>query len=494
MANGIGRVGWRNFVSAPTTASIITSGLVLNLDAGNAASYPGTGTTWTDLSGNGNNATLVNGTSYSSTSGGTMVFDGINDYASISNSTYLDLPNNNNTMEFWVNSNQLNNNDIISHRWNCYGAAYNPTYASGYVAGKLSIYYNIGGFLAVSTTTTPIIGQWYHLVGTYDGSVMKIYLNGILENTRSVSGNIEQNESGLSVGSYDGVPTEFAANGKISIVRYYHKALSATEVLQNFDATKSRYGFTSYTARTSAFAAATGITDTTILNALNTFDTGLISNGLDTKMKALYPFVGGTANTHKFNFMDARDADAAFRLQFNGGWVHSSTGAKPNGSNAYANTYLSPSNQLSLNNTHISFYSRTNNTYNSVDIRSSNSSTDVLDIEIYWGGARVYTNNSGYGSFINATTSSGFFINSRIVNNQVKGYRNNIQEYVESKISTNLPTFPIYIGAGNNSGNAQWFSNRECAISSIGSGLTDTEASTFNTLTQALQTSLSRAV
>ena len=82
----------------------------------------------------------------------------------------------------------------------------------------------------------------------------------------------------------------------------------------NFFGSKS-----SYTARTLAFLAATGITDTTISNALNTMDIALIANGLDTKMKALYPFVGGTASTHKFNFMNAADTDAAFRLTFAGG-------------------------------------------------------------------------------------------------------------------------------------------------------------------------------
>ena len=102
----------------------------------------------------------------------------------------------------------------------------------------------------------------------------------------------------------------------------------------------------SYTARTTAFATATAITDTTILNALNTFDLGLISNGVDTKMKAVYPFVGGTSTTHKYNFMDARDLDAAFRLQFSGGWVHSANGALPNGTNALANTYLIPNVNL----------------------------------------------------------------------------------------------------------------------------------------------------
>ena len=80
MTNGIGRFGVRSYVAPVSLSTIITTGLVLNLDAGNTASYSGTGTTWTDLSGNGNNGTLTNGTSYSSTNGGVMVFDGVNDY------------------------------------------------------------------------------------------------------------------------------------------------------------------------------------------------------------------------------------------------------------------------------------------------------------------------------------------------------------------------------------------------------------------------------
>ena len=491
--NGQGRFGVRTYVAPVSLSSIVTSGLVLNLDAGNAASYPGTGTTWTDLSGNGNNATLVNGTSYSSANGGTMVFDGINDYASISDSTYLDLPNNN-TMEFWVNSNQLNNNDIISHRWNGYGAAYNPTYASGYVAGKLSIYYNIGGFLAVSTTTTPIIGQWYHLVGTYDGSVMKIYLNGILENTRSVSGNIEQNEAGLSIGSYDGLPTEYAGNGKISIVRYYHKALSATEVLQNFDATKSRYGFTSYTTRTAAFATATGITDTTILNALNTFDLGLISNGLATKMKALYPMVGGTANTHKFNFMDARDVNAAFRLQFNGGGVHSSTGYKPNGTNAYGNTFYNQTTQGdNVNSGHLSYYSRTNSNGAEVEIGTEVNSVAYNLLEIRTAGTTYFLMNQTSISVFADSDSLGFYVGNRTSSNVINGWKNGVKKGSSTAISTSIANRPIYL-AGLNSDSALYSSTKECAFASIGSGLTDGEAATFYNLVQTLQTSLSRQV
>ena len=115
----------------------------------------------------------------------------------------------------------------------------------------------------------------------------------------------------------------------------------------------------SYGTLTTAWIAATGETDLTILGALNTLETDLTTYGLTSKIKALYPFVGGTASKHKFNFMDARDLDAAFRLVFSGGWTHASTGITPNGTNAFANTKFND-NSLTLNDAHISIYSRTN--------------------------------------------------------------------------------------------------------------------------------------
>ena len=118
-----------------------------------------------------------------------------------------------------------------------------------------------------------------------------------------------------------------------------------------------------YGTLTTAWIAATGETDLTILGALNTLETDLTTYGLTSKMKALYPFVGGTAAKHKFNFMDARDLDAAFRLTFSGGWTHSSNGALPNGTNGYANSYFNPlTNGLTTASAHLSFYGRTGST------------------------------------------------------------------------------------------------------------------------------------
>jgi hypothetical protein len=254
-----------------------------------------------------------------------------------------------------------------------------------------------------------------------------------------------------------------------------------------------------YTARTTAFATATGITDTTILGALNTFDLGLISNSLDTKMKAVYPFVGSTSTTQKFNFMDARDLDAAFRLQFNGGWVFSSTGALPNGTNAYANTYLTPSTSgLIYNNNHLSFYSRTSNARDLFDMGSMTdaSATDVLSL---W--ARRTSDTAGYdsGNFaqnrLTATNidAKGFYLNS--ANPSTSNiFKNGITLGSKALTASSISTVNTFIGAFNQGNSVTYYSNRECLFSSIGNGITNAEALTFYNLVQAMQVSLARNV
>jgi hypothetical protein len=245
-----------------------------------------------------------------------------------------------------------------------------------------------------------------------------------------------------------------------------------------------------YTTRTTAFATATGITDTTILNVLNTFDLGLISNGLDTKMKALYPFVGGTANTHKYNFMDARDADAAFRLVFNGGWIHSSTGAKPNGTNAYANTFLTPSTQLLLNSNSYGFYSRTEAQGEYYDMGAYSYPRATVMVARFNGSFYAENNDDGYDPSTNST-SLGLLISSRTGANIKKGYRNNIEIQNSTRSSVGLPTYNIYLGGISGWGG---FTPREFAFAFMGNGLNATEITNFTNLVNTLQTSLSRQV
>lgn len=246
-------------------------------------------------------------------------------------------------------------------------------------------------------------------------------------------------------------------------------------------------------ALTTAWIAATSETDTTIISALNTLETDLTTYGLTAKIKALYPMVGGTAAKHKFNFMDARDLDAAYRLTFSGGWTHASTGALPNGTNAYADTYLNASTQLTLNNIHLSFYGRTNSTYLSVFIGSFNGTNRCHLLPNSNGTSFNSINTSSvYGG--GAITTNGLVLGSRLVSTTAISYKNGASVYSDNTTSDVSPNLKIYLSALNLNNAALYYSGVECAMYSIGTGLTPTEAANYYTAVQAFQTTLSRQV
>ena len=246
----------------------------------------------------------------------------------------------------------------------------------------------------------------------------------------------------------------------------------------------------SYTARTSAFATATGITDTAILGALNTFDLGLISNSLDTKMKAVYPFVGGSATTHKFNFMDSRDLDVAYRLSFSGGFTNSSTGILPNGINAFANTFLSPFTNLSLNSHSFGVYSRTNNT--SVKVYGTFDSANFLQNN--FNGNFISGSSASNIVTYTASPSQKLLMASRTSATAFNAYRDGVNIGSNTNTVTGQSILPFYFFARNSNGTADLFTSNELCFAFIGDGLNSTEVTSFNTLVNNLQTSLSRNV
>ncbi len=245
-----------------------------------------------------------------------------------------------------------------------------------------------------------------------------------------------------------------------------------------------------------AFITAASITDNTQKTAVNTLVTDLKAYNIWTKMKAIYPFVGGTASAHKWNLKDPRDLDAAYRLEFNGGWTHSATGALPNGTTAYADTKFNP-NVLSLNSVHASVYSRTNTTGNYADL-------GILEL----GGAYYlqlllkWSDNGFYGqindaNFLDNTVadSLGLFIGNRQSSTGVKLIKNNTVITSKTSSSVASPIGSIYLGARNNGDvTVQNYSPREQAFASIGDGLSDTEASNLYTAVQLFNTTLSRNV
>jgi hypothetical protein len=216
---------------------IVTQGLVLCLDAGNTKSYPGSGTTWTDLSGNGRTATLVNGVSYSSVDGGSMVFDGVNDVISSQSHTFT--TNSSYTYEIWFNPDDAGSTDGLI------GGTNNPAIRWGQVSGKVRLFLGwteSPGYLQIDSQSTLSSSSWHNVVGTVDVSTktFSLYVNGNLSSsstwatgTPSVPGTTIYFNQRDSANSF---------NGKISVGKVYNRALTAAEIAQNFQALRGRYG------------------------------------------------------------------------------------------------------------------------------------------------------------------------------------------------------------------------------------------------------------
>lgn len=247
-----------------------------------------------------------------------------------------------------------------------------------------------------------------------------------------------------------------------------------------------------------AFLNSAGITDATITQAINTLVVDLKNYGIWTKMKAIYPMVGGTADTHKWNLKDPRNLDAAFRLNFVGTWTHSSTGALPDGATAYANTFLNPATVLGDNSVTMSYYSRTatTSTTNNYAMGATTVSSGFVALILRNSvKAFIFTNAStafeeAVDNTLNSSTA-GFFVGTQSASD-TKLFRN------ATLLASNSATRGgprinkiIFIGAENGPAS---YSSAQCAFSCIGNWLTDTEAGNLNTAVQAFQTTLGRNI
>jgi hypothetical protein len=259
-------------------------------------------------------------------------------------------------------------------------------------------------------------------------------------------------------------------------------------------ATSSTPPSPTFDADAQAFITAAAITDPTQQTAINTLVVSLKGYNIWTKMKALYPFVGGTAAQHKFNLKNPLDTNSAFRLVFSGGWTHSPTGALPNGVNGYADSYLVPSTTLQLNSSHMAGYIRSNTTSGGIfGCYNSGASNGLYTNPKFSSGLQESRNNSGGGGNVVNTDSRGFWINTRIVSTQYKIFKNNTTNQTSNTNTTGLCTLNAYIGSINANGSPE-YQNREIAFASIGDGLTDTDAAGYYTAIQAFQTTLGRQV
>ena len=226
-----------------TGPHIVTEGLVLHLDAANTKSYLGSGTTWFDKSGRGNNGALTNGPTFNSGNGGSIVFDGVNDSVIVSSFNQLPTGSNARTINIWFNTNtttwQSNVNNLFFYGTGNNGNAFGIDFD---VYPTMEIYTWGGpGRDFVFSTTFPQVG-WSNLSIVYNGSTsLSIYENSKnTQNTTIIACNTTN--TSVWIGSINPTIQSWYFDGKISNMQIYNRALTPSEVEQNYNATKTRFG------------------------------------------------------------------------------------------------------------------------------------------------------------------------------------------------------------------------------------------------------------
>jgi|688.fasta_scaffold196363_3 hypothetical protein len=224
------------------TTPIVLNGLVLYLDAGNPLSYPGTGTIWNDLSNFGNNGTLINGPTFNSGNGGNIVFDGTNDFVNCGTGVGKPV---NFTISTWIKPNAWNNCGIV---FSTNGQPLNHWGLWGRVNGNFEVYVSNGSSFQGANTSLPWSSVsipnsgFTNITITVDGSLIKIFKNSL-----QVGGNLTQtiqqvgSSNNLLIGQ-TAADSGYYYNGSVAEVLVYNRALSSTEILENYNATKSRFG------------------------------------------------------------------------------------------------------------------------------------------------------------------------------------------------------------------------------------------------------------
>lgn len=225
---------------------IVTNGLVLALDAANNKSYPGSGTTWSDLSNTGKNLTLTNGPTFSAANLGSIVFDGTNDYAVVNPVSAFNIY----CISMWFKPTTIINSTSVGKSLIHFKSSIGKYIGFGPVTNRVSNEYitivqepgdkrtavNDGGSLSA--------GVWYNIVFNYESSQYKIYINNTLKSTTigSSTGNVPliTDPDFIYLNSVEG--TSDYLDSSLSMCMIYNRALTAAEMLKNYNATKGRFG------------------------------------------------------------------------------------------------------------------------------------------------------------------------------------------------------------------------------------------------------------
>jgi hypothetical protein len=469
--------------------TIPTSGLTFISDVGANISYPlsGSSSYSMDVAGAGGSVSYNSGTVYTSEYGGGFQFNGSSGQATcslpLSTVPFTFVMIARSTTSTWTSGGGLG-----------YGAGFDTSFQIFSQNGSKLVFYYIGsngfnqtsiGYLEPSVITIPHM----YVVSSNGTNLHKGYVdNGV---PVSATTNVSRTASSNAYTSWGG---GFGWLNMVSYVQlYYTRQLSDAEVLSIYNGYATRFDF-NLDPDAAAFIVAAGITNATQKTAINQLVLDLKSYSIWTKMQALYPFVGGTATSHKYNLKDPRDLDVAYRIQFNGGWAHSSNGIRGDGSTAYANTFAAaPSTAIPDRANHWSSYN--------IELPSSDKYTGIFDyppnFTTYgWYGGR-FTN--WFGGLQNLQ-QTGVACQTGFINGTVTSSSNAVLYINGSSIfSTSSTTsfgggYNYYLGAYNQGGNSGSYNDALVSFVSLGNSLTATNAANLYTAVQAFQTTLGRQI
>jgi hypothetical protein len=488
------------------------TGILLEVDAANASSYSSGSSTWVNVFRPGTNNGTINGTVgfNSSDSYGALTFPG-------TASSFVDFGNIGNLSSAW--SFQV----AVKPAPSASGVYTILSYTSGSGTGSLTfeldyssstqtavlmVYSTTGSAQIVHTVTGSVpTGSWSIINASYGSSVLALNVNGIptsfVLTTGSTVGYSTNNR--LYLGGTFGTTSSFYTGSLASFISYTTDVQSA-QLIKNYNAFATRFSrppsilnaiITDPDAYN--FIETTLITDATQQLAINNLVVGLKANNLWDKMQAVYPFIGGTAYSHKFNLKDPRDIDSAFRLQYFGTITHTSLGLSGS-SNGYVDTYYNPytQNPEVSSSAHISTYATTR----------VNDGWLMINTE-------GYSDQSGFGIHPNQSLNSSYNLN--FGNNKSLSGATSTQVgfYLAARTSLTNVAFYRRVNTGNSSVSttgtyATPFSSTSIKLlgkaglliggiyggaigfTSIGYGLTETDVINLDNVVSAFQSTLGR--
>ena len=475
------------------------TGILLEVDAANAASYPGTGTTWANLFRPGTyNGTLTGSITYNSTDAyGALQFPANNSYVDFGNVGDLSV-----SWSFQVAvkpaPSASGNYTILSYTSGSGSGSltFKLDYSSSNQVATLSSYSVTGSTQIVHRVTGSVsTGSWSIINASYGSSIIGMYVNGrptdYLLTTGSTVGYSANNK--LVAGGTNLVTSSYYS-GSLASLLVYNADVANTRIIQNYNAFATRFGlppsnFFPYATDPDAFRfiEIANITDPTQASAINGLVVGLKSNNLWDKMQVIYPFVGGNAFSHKWNLKDPRDLNSEFRLQYVGVINHLATGVQSGGGyiqSPFKNTdFLQPTAS-----SHYSAYA-----YSAPLSVKHNIILGAGIFDNIWYSPDYFGTTSTYlFSVVTAQTSgTGYGIVSRLDTTTTSFYRyfNTGTSAVSSTGTPGAPStttlrilgtydFTAYDGIIN--------------FVTLGAGLTSTDAAALNTLVRNFNIALSR--